>query len=265
MKIRMIILFLLFTLQGCEKPVEWDQKERVTPRLVVEAMLTNQPDFNYVILSLPVTDPNLAPQPVSGAAIMVTDGTTFVNLTEDPETPGRYLPPLGTIGVVNRGYRLTISLNGEIFQADAYMIPVTPLPPFIYSAVEPEPGYFRIDPSEGNPPAYTRYSVDWEEPGDPPVTMNSLFYSYSISTIDVNQFFKPAQERLIFPSDARIARARFSMSPGYETYIRSMLSETEWSGGWFDLLPGNLPTNLTNGAVGYFAACSVIIDTVYFE
>jgi hypothetical protein len=39
--------------------------------------------------------------------------------------------------------------------------------------------------------------------------------------------------------------------------------ETEWSGGLFDVQPGNVTTNLTNGALGYFAVCMIVSDTIY--
>ena len=41
-----------------------------------------------------------------------------------------------------------------------------------------------------------------------------------------------------------------------------MLTETDWRGGVFDVLPGNAKTNLTAGAIGYFTAGEVFRDTV---
>ena len=44
-----------------------------------------------------------------------------------------------------------------------------------------------------------------------------------------------------------------------------MLSETDWRGGVFDVLPGNARTNLSEGALGYFTAAEVIRDTVVVQ
>ncbi|MBE9509733.1 MAG: hypothetical protein IMY71_02550, partial [Bacteroidetes bacterium] len=41
----------------------------------------------------------------------------------------------------------------------------------------------------------------------------------------------------------------------------TMLSETEWKGGVFDVLPGNVYTNLSEGAVGFFAVSTVVSDS----
>ena len=95
--------------------------------------------------------------------------------------------------------------------------------------------------------------------------MLAIFYSYTLSTIDVNQLFKPAVENLSFPAGAMVIRTKYSLSPDHERFLRSLLSETDWRGGWFDVMHGNLHTNLNNGAVGFFAACSVVQDTTYIE
>ena len=40
-----------------------------------------------------------------------------------------------------------------------------------------------------------------------------------------------------------------------------MLSETEWRGGLFDVKRANVITNLSEGAVGFFAVSTVVTDT----
>jgi hypothetical protein len=44
-----------------------------------------------------------------------------------------------------------------------------------------------------------------------------------------------------------------------------MLMETEWRGGIFDVQHGNVITNLSSGAIGYFAASTVVTDTIFIE
>jgi hypothetical protein len=39
------------------------------------------------------------------------------------------------------------------------------------------------------------------------------------------------------------------------------MAETEWRGGLFDVQPGNVRTNLSEGAVGYFAVSQVAADS----
>jgi hypothetical protein len=51
----------------------------------------------------------------------------------------------------------------------------------------------------------------------------------------------------------------------YAEFLRGMLSETDWRGGVFAVLPGNARTNLSEGALEYFTAAEVIRDTVVVQ
>ena len=78
----------------------------------------------------------------------------------------------------------------------------------------------------------------------------------------MNRFFSPDRERVRFPPGTVVIREKESVSGKYEEYLRGVLSETDWRGGVFDVLPGNARTNLSEGALGYFTAAEVIRDTV---
>lgn len=264
MKKFLIVILILLTAGGCEEPVSWKLDDTITPRLVVEGMLTNKPGMNYVKLSLPVRNPNTEPQPVSNATVVIIDGDDHYFLTEEQNEAGLYLTEPSVQGVINRIYWLYILIGEYEFAAAAYMVPVSPLEDLVYYDDPANPGLYRISPGESGTPSYTEYRVEWQDQSSGQAE-ESVFYSYTLSTIDVNQFFKPAAEVLSFPSNAQIIRTRYSLSPDHEKYLRSLLSETDWRGGWFDVMQGNLHTNLNNGAVGFFAASSVVRDTVYFD
>ena len=59
-----------------------------------------------------------------------------------------------------------------------------------------------------------------------------------------------------------IIESKYSVTPEHAGFIRSMLLETEWRGGLFDVAQGNLETNLSQGAFGFFAISTVIRDTL---
>ena len=69
----------------------------------------------------------------------------------------------------------------------------------------------------------------------------------------------------MFPKGSSIIRKRYSVSEPYETFLRSLLSETEWRGGVFDIERANVNTNLSEGAIGFFAASTVVTDTTIVE
>lgn len=259
-----ILILIIISLGACEEPVDWQLDEQITPRLVVEGMLTNRPGLNYVRLSLPVRNPNRAPQSVSRATVIISDGDEYHLLTENEDEPGLYQTAPAVRGVINKVYWLYIAVGDYEFTAGAYMVPVSSLQEFRYYRDPVIPDHYRILPRESSSPAYTEYLVEWQDDSTGSA-MNSVFYTYTLSTLDVSQFFKPDAEILSFPAGARIIRTKYSLSPDHEKYLRSLLSETEWRGGLFDVMHGNLHTNLSAGAVGFFAASSVLRDTVYFE
>ena len=80
-------------------------------------------------------------------------------------------------------------------------------------------------------------------------------------SIDVNKIFRPAKERIPFPVGTRVYRRQYSMNPWQEDFVRTLMAETEWRGGLFDVQPGNVRTNLSEGAVGYFSVSQVVADT----
>jgi hypothetical protein len=262
MKRILAAIWIICLFPSCEERVDWEQEGEFLPRLVVEAFLTNKPGYNYVKLSFPVTSPGEDAVQISGATVVVTDGEKFAQFMEDSSDPGLYLPEDDIRAVVNRNYLLYIEAGEYQFTAGATMIPVGPMDDFKFRAVDGENRYFRINPENGDDPSMTRYIVEWL---DDQGYQKSVFYHYRLESVDVNEFFKPATEDLVFPLNSRIIRQKYSLSNDHQRYVRSLLSETEWKGGWFDVLPGNLHTNLSTGGVGYFAASSLIVDTVYFR
>ena len=62
-----------------------------------------------------------------------------------------------------------------------------------------------------------------------------------------------------------MAVKKYSLSPEHEKFIRSMLIETSWNGGSFDTEEDNVYTNLSKGALGFFAVSIVLSDTVIVE
>ncbi|MBO4772301.1 MAG: hypothetical protein J5595_07160, partial [Bacteroidales bacterium] len=99
---------------------------------------------------------------------------------------------------------------------------------------------------------------------------NANIYYYSLTTVDVSQLFAPKLADTHFPPGTQIIERKYSIDAAYENYLRSLLAETRWSGGYFDEAHGNLHTNISVIAsnnpdlktAGYFSANTVYIDTL---
>ena len=86
-------------------------------------------------------------------------------------------------------------------------------------------------------------------------------YYYTLESIDVNQIFKPDQNNNQFPAGSIVLRKKYSMSENQQEFYRTFLSETQWRGSPFDIQKGNVATNLSEGAIGFFAVSTVVSDT----
>ncbi len=259
-----IVLFLLFF--SCEEKIDFDVESRETIRLVVEGMITNEIKAHKVRLSLPVRDLNENPQPVSGAFVVITDQQNTFILEEEPENPGLYLTDNTVQGVFGKLYTLYIRIQEYEFAGSSYMVPVEPLQPLNIIACEETGEFFNVETLGTGDPFMMEIDYDWSgsESCDES-SCKAREVIYHLNSVDVNEIFKPEQELVCFPAGTIIKRKQYSLNDNHQNYVRAMMNETNWRGGLFDVERGNIPTNMSVGAIGYFAASSVVSDSLVFE
>jgi hypothetical protein len=262
---------ILFLFPSCQEKIDWELEYENTLRLVVEGKITNERRAHEVKLSLPAYEINGTPRPVSGAEVNLSDGDTVISLQEDPGRPGIYLTPRHVQGVVNRTYMLMVRVNNFECTAIARMEGVTPIRfPTTYQ-VRQEPPLYELRFTGSDAPSMVKLEMDWSHlPGYDTLSddqNHAVVYGYYFDalTVDVNALFAPPQDRVLFPPGTRVVFTKESLSAGYAEFLRGMLSETAWNGGLFDVKPGDPFTNLSRGAIGYFAATSVLRDTIVFS
>jgi len=254
----------IFLLLACEEPTNWDLKTQSTDLIVVEAQITNELKNHVVRLSRTVTALNEKPEPVSGAIVAVWTVGLQTQFVEFPIGSGMYYSDT-VQAVVGKAYKLYINYNGKEYTAATRMVPVTPLKPLNYHLVDEEEGLYGINYQDSNEPSKKEYWISWghlPEFQDQALTETlAKTFHYTLESIDVNQLFKPDKERILFPAGSYVLRKKYSMSEDQQACCRTFLSETEWRGGVFDVKKGNVITNLSEGAIGYFAVSTVVSDT----
>ena len=249
-------------LAGCEEAFDWPLADDDANLLVVEAVLTNENKNHLIKLTRSYGEQNLTPEPATGALVAIlTDSDTIV-ATENPPGSGLYYTD-SMQAVVDKLYILGIQYNGSQFSAYDVQPPGEPFDtPLLYSGVEE--GYYTINFKEsGEEPNYHQYYIDWQSVGNcaNSIDCQAKQIYYDLKNVDVNDIFQPTQERVDFPAGTVIIRKKYSVSDNYREFLRGMLSETSWRGGLFDTFPANAATNLSEGAVGYFAVSTVVMDT----
>jgi hypothetical protein len=256
-----IWIFILFTvLTGCEEMIERPISPAEMNLVVVEGVITNERMRHLVKLTRPYDSQNQTPLPASGATITIEAGNQSVTLEEFPSGSGLYYTPelRAATGVT---HRLSIFYQGHVFVAEDHSVPVEPLQPLEYRKADG--GYRLIGETSGQDPNYVDHRLVWTQ--TPQCTSagacEGKVVFYDLKTIGVNEIFKPDKQEFTFPGNTIVVRKKFSVSPAYRNFLREMLSETEWRGGLFDVQRANVPTNLSQGAVGFFAVSTVVGDT----
>lgn len=263
---RSLLVGIIITGISCTEKIEWELKYEEEPLLVVEGKITDEAKAHEVKLTRPVYELNGTPEPVTGAVVEINDSREIHSLAEDPLRPGIYLTDPGFSGQVGSGYQLRIGYGDLRITAVAFMRAVTPFQWMRAFRVQQEPPLYEVSIGPSDQPAIVSLEMDWSHLSGydtlPDTETHALIYHYTLGSVDVNRIFAPDREHVRFPPGTIVIREKESVTPAYEEFLRGMLSETDWRGGVFDVQPGNARTNLSEGAIGYFTAASVIRDTV---
>lgn len=257
------LLFLAGILHSCEEETSWDleSSKRV---LVVDALITDELKAHQISVTWSMQSLNETPEAVSGAKLEYNDGTNTYLFVEIDSLPGIYqsLPFRALAGQVNR---LTLSYSSFKDTAFARMEGVTPLKEAQF--IKYNRLYKYKDPGSSQP-SMTEIYYNWSE-----VDTFCTYYGactametfYTLKSIDINEEFGPPKQEIRFPKATKITRRKYGLSEAHQKFIRSLLIETEWRGGLFDVEQGNVPTNFRHGTRGWFATCALVSDTLEVE
>lgn len=269
MPITIVVSFLLLIFSACEEKIDWDLKTEQINTIVVDAIITNEVKYQHIHLTKPFSNQNDTAVPVTGANVSIkTDNFTTLFL-ESPENPGHYYSDYPGAGSIDITYKLNIQYEDETYTAETFMIPVLPanLPTWQYDANK---DLYKINwnAPQYNPSELAMYEaiISWSHLVDSTIqdtlTMARMKF-YTLNTINVSYNIFPQDiEEVWFPKNSIAIVKKYSVTDEYGDYLRALLAEAEWQGSLFEEARGNLPTNISNGGLGYFSACSVISDTL---
>jgi hypothetical protein len=249
---------------SCERQTSWDLQTSST-FIVADCIITNEMKYQELRLCQSANQLNSPLIGFSGVTVQLCDGNNSVSFIEDSEEPGKYISAIPFMASVGNTYRLTLSYSGKADTAYAAMIGVTPLEAFDYT---PSNGNFRFVYQQSSQSSMTEVYYDWSDDTtycEQYGACKAAEVLYSLDNIDVSDIIPPDKQIILFPHKTQIIRRKYSLNEAHQQFIRSLLLETEWRGGLFDMEQGNVPTNFHHGVRGWFAACSVVSDTTYFE
>jgi Domain of unknown function (DUF4249) len=259
MKGNYILTIFIVTLVACERPIDRPIQLGDTNTLIVEGIITNEKKSHLIKLSNPHAQ-NGGQVPVSGAILQIVESNNIYLASESPAGSGTYVTQTMQ-AAFSKTYELRIQYQGNEYSAQDSSVPVEPLPKLSYRKVNEL--YTLNSIQSGSGPNFIDHNVTWKNTtfctsGN---TCEGRITFYDLKTADVNELFKPSKKEFVFPMGSTVIRKKYSCSPAFQTFLRSVLSETEWRGGVFDVQRANATTNLSNGAIGFFAVSTVLTDT----
>ncbi len=237
-------------------------------RLVVEGYFSTEAKPHPVRLTR--TGPAFvtgAPVPVPGAAVTISDGERVFALAEHPAGSGLYVTADSVRGVVGKTYTLTITLDGLTYTAADRMEPVAPfseddrvLIPDQYLFGNPERGFtLEVPVARYGFAAAVQQTVGFVNPQgarDRGVNEQTVFYHFP--GVEPDGLLPATAPPLRFQRSDTLYQRRASMSEAYQRFSRALLIQAEYFGGVLGSVPADLPTNVSGGAVGFFAVSAVV-------
>lgn len=278
-KIHILYLLILFlAYHACTEPIDLELKDGASNILVVDGSITNEHKIHSVTLSrsAPYQLNDITPRELN-ATVSITDGDTIINLF-DPEDDGTYETDRELAGKINHVYTLNVVLeNGETYSARDTLYPIATL-----DSISCEYG-------KSDNPFSTEYVYNVhlfvQEPEQP-----GQFYQWELFIDDVHQtdtitakqfasdelvngsYFNDKnwtvyeiEEERIENETAEITLQMLSISEHKYDFYNAVLLETEYGGSMFSGPPANVPTNVTNGGLGFFSASAVTEKTITIQ
>jgi len=265
------IIYLLIS--SCTEIIELDLNSDDNIRLVVEGTLTNEMKIHQVKLTR--TSDYFVNQPASpelGALITISNEDTLFNLI-DIDNDGLYKTDKALAGVAGKSYLLNIQLsNGEIYTSESYMKPISPMDSIKYEYRKSdnpfdEDLYYLINVFVQEPPSIGDF-YQWELYIDGIHESDTLRKKSFVSDEFINGSYVAnapiyqIDESKIVNDTTVIKLQMLSISKEEYDFKIAILLETDFSGAGFSGPPANIPSNVSNGALGFFSASAVTEDSL---
>ncbi len=266
-KIIFCIFIIFLFLTSCEKEIKWIyDTSAVEEKIVVEAMITNELKNQKIYLTASKILPDQNPRVIQGAVVYVSNGIERFPFFENKYKAGEYISERKFSAVLNRNFTISIEYKEKNYTAQAVAVPlVSKMEIEIKKEENGELYYINTSNVNYSESENAMYQITVTPENSSENIPTALLYYYVLGTVDTNQLFPARREQVFFTKGTKLKIRKYSLSPAYAKYIRAVLSETTWNGGLFDTEKGNPPTNMSEGALGFFAVCNVSEKEIIVE
>jgi len=276
-------LVILLLAVACEEDIDLKLKD-TAPRFVVDGRITTDTTTHVVRLTMSADYfSNQSVPAVSGAKVTIDDGHQLTLLSESNDEPGFYLTPADYFGLPGRTYKLKIEEvdvnndgQSEIYEAESTLQPVNDIDSIDYEYDDMDKVWkvFLYAQDIADREDYYMWAVSKND------SIVSDQYSELISTSDEFfdgnyahrkwvQFIKEEDEegdvKITIKEGDWIKLFMCGITKEFHEYLEAVDEETGFKNPMFSGPPANVPTNISNGALGYFTAYSVVCDSIQVQ
>lgn len=273
-----VVLLCMLLATSCVEQMDLNElNSNVTGRLVVEGLITNEKKAHLIRISRTDIPIPQSPQAgVSQANVSISEGIHTYLLHAIDSLPGIYTTGDTIQGEVGKTYSLRIEIDGQVYTASSTMEPVTPF--------TPEREIFRTPNRLENPlpDNFVIYQLEFPRVrygvakpakmvylAKDPTTQELLnAFHYEFPGVDPQGFllnFQGHNAQLMLEEGTVIQQYKYSLSQANYEFIQAVYAQTAFKGGLFDRVVANVPTNMSNGALGFFGASEVISRSFVFR
>jgi hypothetical protein len=267
---RILIPFLIFiiALPGCTERMELTLDESYE-RLVVDGAITNEAGTHMVKLSKTGSflggDPDVV---ISGANVTISDGDTTYDLTESSSQPGTYCTDPDVIGGAGKTYSLNIGLPVAVAGQQNYSASSNMKAIGTIDSI----GIFYNDRWDAweiqcwaRDPVTTdfyifdifRNNILLTDTLSEKFVVDDILYNGKYTNGVTVGFLDNKHEDQQIKSGDTITLRMSSITEEYANFIWQAQMESGYSNPLFSGPPANIKGNISNGAIGFFAAYSI--------
>lgn len=276
MKNLIIILLTSLVFWSCDKPILLDLNQS-TPRIIIEGQVTNKTGYQYVKITRSVGFYQTGESPaVEDAIVRVTDDMgNEIQFVHNPgnyaDSTGFYLPETPFTGEIGRSYKLNVTADGEVYEAEDDLQRVTTFDSLTY----------RISTDEQEDPKdFGKYYEVLMYANEPQNTTDYYLFKFyrndSLKVYNDTEIYFADDEILgenidgvsspIFYAPGDTARVEmYSLTRNGFVFYNDLQNLLNSDGGLFNQPPSNSRTNLSNGALGYFQASALEIGEIFIK
>lgn len=274
--------FLAVCMCGCTETIELDT-DNAKPVIVIYGVLTDVPSYQKIEISSSTGYFDNQPNPrISDALVSITseDGTEYT-LTEVDTVPGLYRTSVLMSGTPGKRYTLTVKTDfdgdgvGETYSAEAKMEQKIDLDSItittpemmgykffsinMYAMDVPDKSYYFIR-YQVNDSVYNKISryIVFDDMGIEEQYINGALIGYFPDRKEKDRFTEEDAQHMTFIKPGDTIRIQLcSISKGYYNFLLQCQKEIAGENPFFGGPLSNVTTNLSNGAIGYFAARTI--------